>query len=167
MLPPFQVPKSTFNQPMKLKFEWYYPACYLLNYTYVKISKWTIPIKIKMKIGWSGKKAYDENSSEYSLLSDIRLIGEPVIAKRYCYVLHHFPLYFPLFAHEEPFHTYTLAYSLDDVFDSSIAGRCSQRRRTGLLRPNNLGNKYFEKGHFRSRPFFPGHPRSYIEILYR
>ena len=94
MLPPFQVPKSTFNQPMKLTFEWYYPACYLLNYTYVKISKWTILIKIKMKIGWSGKKAYDENSSEYSLLSDIRLIGEPVIAKRYCYVLQHFPLYF-------------------------------------------------------------------------
>ena len=47
-----------------------------------------------MKIGWSGKKAYDENSSEYSLLSDIRLIGEPVIAKRYCYVRRHFPLYF-------------------------------------------------------------------------
>ena len=94
MLPPFQVPKSTFNQPMKLTFEWYYPACYLLNYTYVKISKWTILIKIKMKIGWSGKKAYDENSSEYSLLSDIRLIGEPVIAKRYCYVPRHFPLYF-------------------------------------------------------------------------
>ena len=94
MLPPFQVSKSTFNQPVKLTFEWYYPACYLLNYTYVKISKWTILIKIKMKIGWSGKKAYYENSSEYSLLSDIRLIGEPVIAKRYCYVLHHFPLYF-------------------------------------------------------------------------
>ena len=50
------------------------------------------------------------------------------------------------------------------MFDSSVAGRYSQRLRTGLLRPNNLGNKYFEKGHFRSRPFFPGRLRSYIGI---